>query len=171
MIIFTVRKLSAFEKALYPNCVSIIMKRHSVLANFSRDHHEALITSQLIRKGAPKYRGLPEDPAGKKEYVIRFFQTHLKDHFLKEEKILFAFSRGKSETTDTLIDELTAEHRLMEGLVQKIALTDDAAELLNDLGVLIETHIRKEERVLFQQLQEMLTAEDFNMLERRMSAS
>jgi iron-sulfur cluster repair protein YtfE (RIC family) len=146
------------------------MKRHAALANFSRDHHEALITSQLIRKGAPKYRGLPEDPDGKKEYVIRFFETHLKDHFLKEENILFAFCRGRNETTDALMVELTAEHRLIEGLVQKTESVNDATELLNDLGILMEVHVRKEERILFQQLQEMLTAEDFSMLERRLGA-
>ena len=147
------------------------MKRHPVLANFSRDHHEALITSQLIRKGAPKYRGLPEDTSGKKEYVIRFFETHLKDHFLKEEKILFSFCRGKSGAADALMDELTAEHRLMESLVQKLALTSEESELLDNLGMLMESHIRKEERILFQQLQDMLTDEDFNLLELRMSAS
>ena len=147
------------------------MKRHPVLAHFSREHHAALITSQFIRKGAPKYKGMPETIDGKKEYVIRFFDDHLRDHFSKEETILFANTKGITSSIDELIEELIKEHRTAESLIKKLKADADAEATLDELGALMESHIRKEERILFQQLQEKLPEEELMKLEKLMNAS
>jgi len=34
------------------------MKRHEALAPFSREHHGALILAQVMKKGAPAYKGI-----------------------------------------------------------------------------------------------------------------
>jgi iron-sulfur cluster repair protein YtfE (RIC family) len=143
------------------------MKRHAAIAPFSRDHHEALITAQLIKKDAPNYRGLPETIEGKKEYVIRYYDLHLKDHFSKEESILFNLSRNIDSEIDLLMDELIVEHRLIESLIEKLSTDPQTETLLDQLGKLMESHIRQEERILFQLLQEKLPPGKFKEIEDR----
>ena len=41
------------------------MKRHEALAPLSREHHGTLILAQLLKKGAPVYKGLPDTDTGK----------------------------------------------------------------------------------------------------------
>ena len=53
------------------------MKRHESLAPLSREHHEGLILAQLLKKGAPAYRGLPTDLAGKLSYAREMFERIL----------------------------------------------------------------------------------------------
>ena len=137
------------------------MKRHPVLLDLSRDHHKALVTAQYIKKGAPTFRGMPVSLEGKREYTIRFYKDHLIDHFRKEEEVLFPVVKKINAATSALIDELISEHRAMEMLIQKMEEGDDLENVLNDLGFLLEAHIRKEERVFFQQVQETLTEADF----------
>ena len=64
------------------------MKRHEALAPLSREHHEALILAQLLKKGVPAYKGLPTDTAGKISYARQLYADKLRRHFLDEEKIL-----------------------------------------------------------------------------------
>jgi iron-sulfur cluster repair protein YtfE (RIC family) len=141
------------------------MKRNSALAHFSRDHHKALIISQVIRKNAPSYRGMPDAIEGKVSHVIRFFDEELADHFRKEETILFPFIKDMDSRIDSLVDELIVDHRSIESLVQQLKSNSEAESLLDQLGSLMESHIRKEERILFQQLQETLSEDEFNRLE------
>ena len=54
------------------------MKRHEALAPLSRDHHEALILSQLLKKDSPAYKGLPVTVEGKVNYAVGFFEKNLK---------------------------------------------------------------------------------------------
>ena len=138
------------------------MKRHPVLADLSRDHHKALVTAQYIKKGAPTFRGMPVSLEGKKEYTLRFYKEHLVDHFLKEENVLFPAVQKIIPGTRALIDELIGEHQAMKMLIQKLEEDDDSENTLNDLGFLLEAHIRKEERVFFQEIQEILTDDQFH---------
>ncbi|MBK9730985.1 MAG: hemerythrin domain-containing protein [Chitinophagaceae bacterium] len=145
------------------------MKRHPVLARFSREHHKALLTAQYIKTDAPAFRGMPFSLAGKQEYVLRFFQEHLKNHFQQEEAILFLWVRKMKPEMAGLIDELVAEHRAIETLIRKIESNDDIETQLDVLGRLMELHIRKEERILFQQLQEKLSTEEFAAIENQLT--
>ena len=42
-------------------------------------------------------------------------------------------------------------------------------DILNELGVLLESHIRKEERVLFEKIQNLLSDEELKQLEIKLS--
>ncbi len=143
------------------------MKRHPVLANLSRDHHRALITAQSMKKGAPAFRGLPVLLQGKREYMIRFFNDELKKHFQEEETVLFPFAKEMNPEMIELIDELIGDHRAMELLIHKIEIGEEVELYLDEIGRLLETHIRKEERIFFQQLQEKLSDIQFHELQQR----
>lgn len=133
------------------------IKRHNALQPLSRDHHQGLILAQLIKKGAPAYKGLPTSLKDKKDYVISFFNSELKKHFKKEEEILFPPAKDKSPEVDIILNEIVVEHRIMEKLLNEIQKTTDLENVLDKLGWLLEKHIRKEERILFPAIEESLT--------------
>lgn len=140
------------------------MKRHPAFIPLSRDHHRTLILAQSIKKGAPPFRGMAVTDEGKRKEMIRHYEEHLKDHFRKEEKI-FAECKGISTETDQLITGVVEEHRRIEGLIGDLSSSGpekegkDLVSTLDTLGILLEKHIRKEERELFELLQEKLSDE------------
>jgi len=126
------------------------MKRHPSLIPLSREHHDTLILAQVIKKDAPEYLSMPTTLEGKKDSAVSHFNHHLKSHFKKEEEQLFQKIKGKHADVDELITQLTNEHRQIESLVNSIDKNESLEENLNQLGILLENHIRKEERQLFE---------------------
>lgn len=137
------------------------MKRHNALTPLSREHHSALILAQLLKKGAPVYTGLPSDPEGKAAYALNMYTTILQKHFLKEEEILSKVKKYHAEI-EIIGDEIIAEHIELKVGFLSLAKTDELVNALNNLGVALEKHIRKEERILFPQIQEHCPEEILN---------
>lgn len=129
------------------------MKRHKSLIPLSQDHHNGLMLAQLIKNGAPNYKGLPVDIEGKINFVNKSWEKELKFHFQNEEKILFPAIIGKSQEIDNLVEDLKKEHEQIRILISKLSNQENREDILDKLGKLLEKHIRKEERVLFQKLQ------------------
>lgn len=145
------------------------MKRHKSIIPLSHDHYHGLMLAQLIKKGAPKYENLPTDLIGKANHVKEIWEKELKPHFDNEEQILFPFVKGKNNEIDVLIDEVLDEHIKIKILVDELASTDNLESTLDKLGVLLEKHIRKEERVLFAKIQDIFNIE-LNELEGKIIA-
>lgn len=133
------------------------MKRHKALILLSHDHHRGLLLAQLLKKNAPSYKGLPKDPAGKMNYAIEAFESDLIIHFKDEEEILFPLLRNKTSELDKLIDELLDEHKKIEDGISSLNKADDLVDDLDKVGIILENHIRKEERILFQKAQSVLS--------------
>jgi len=133
------------------------MKRHKALILLSHDHHKGLLLAQLLKKNAPPYKGLPQEPTGKMKYAIEAFNSDLKIHFKDEEEILFPLLRDKSSELDKLIDELLDEHNIIEKGISSLKQSDELVKQLDEIGVILENHIRKEERILFQGAQSVLS--------------
>jgi len=146
------------------------MKRHPALHPLSHDHHQGLILAQQLKKDAPQYKGMPSTLEGKKEYTLTFYKTELKKHFEDEEKILFPFVKSKNEDVDKLIKEIISEHRKMESLIKVLGETDQLENVLDELGWLLEKHIRKEERVLFVEIEKVLSEEELNMISTKLDS-
>ncbi len=131
------------------------MKRHETLVPLSREHHDALILARLLQKNAPVYKGLPEQPGAKAIYAVQFFKTNLQEHFSKEEALLHQVKKYNGEIKK-LTEEIISEH------------LQDAKELsgaMDKLGILLEAHIRKEERILFPLIQEHCPEEILKTIE------
>ncbi len=141
------------------------MKRHKALHSLSQEHHHGLMLAQLIKAGSPEYKGLPKTLEDKKSYTINFFKEDLVPHFQKEEDILFPASRGKTEEIDKQIDELIDQHKKIYSFIDKLEKSDSVQKDLDELGRLLEAHIRKEERKLFQMIQKELSAAELEKLE------
>ncbi|MDD3558575.1 MAG: hemerythrin domain-containing protein [Melioribacteraceae bacterium] len=131
------------------------MKRHNALIPLSHDHHHGLLLSQLLKKDAPKYKGLPDSTQGKIDYLDNAYKTELIPHFKNEEEILFPFVRGKDANLDALIDEVLEQHIRIEQLYAQVKTSGDKILAMNDFALLLDQHIRLEEREVFPLIQEL----------------
>jgi|SRR3972149_7917619 len=141
------------------------MKRHKALQSLSHEHYHGLRLAQLIKVGSPEYKGLPRTMSEKKLYTIKFFEENLIPHFKKEEEILFPLSRKKNSNVEKQINELIEEHKKIGLLIDKLKISTKPEVELDHLGRLLDVHIRKEERELFQIIQEILTENELENLE------
>jgi len=141
------------------------MIRHKALYSLSHEHHHGLMLAQLIKADSPKYKNLPKTIKGKKSYTLRFYEEKLIPHFKKEEEILFPLSKGKTSAVDKLVDELVDQHNSIASLIKRIKASDSPGNELNELGSILEMHIRKEERELFPKVQEVLSEHKLKELE------
>ncbi|MCH7721722.1 MAG: hemerythrin domain-containing protein [Bacteroidetes bacterium] len=145
-----------------------MMERHKALHSLSHDHHHGLILAQLIKKGSPQYKNLPNTTEGKKDYSIRFYNYKLIKHFEDEEKILFPVVNGKNDEIDNLIEEIIIEHKKIKLLINQLESDEDVESTLDELGRILESHIRKEERDLFMKIQAILTKDELTTLEKQL---
>jgi len=150
-------------------CAAI--KRDKALHILSHDHHHGLILAQLIKKGSPQYKNLPNTTEGKKDYSIKFYYDELVKHFEDEEKILFPVVNGKDDEIDNLIEEIITEHKKIKQLVSQLESDEDVKNTLNELGNILESHIRKEERDLFMKIQAILTEQELTAVEEQLTGS
>ncbi|WP_299756368.1 hemerythrin domain-containing protein [uncultured Pontibacter sp.] len=145
------------------------MKRHESLVPISRQHHGGLLTARLLQHGAPPYKGMPSTPATKRDYVVAYLQEHLLPHFRLEEETVFILASDHSEELRQQVQALQAEHQQLQQLI--LALPDVAEQNLPDaldgVGKLLEQHIRQEERVFFEQMQQQLSDEKLTLLQQQ----
>ncbi|MEP7164713.1 MAG: hemerythrin domain-containing protein [Ferruginibacter sp.] len=135
------------------------MKRHGTLTPLSREHHSALILAQLLKKGAPAYKGLPTGNAEKIMYAQKMFHNSLKEHFKKEE-LLINNVQHCHEDIQKLGKEIFIEHEQLTRSFLNLDKATDPVESMDELGSALDAHIRKEERVLFPLVQEHCPEKD-----------
>jgi iron-sulfur cluster repair protein YtfE (RIC family) len=144
------------------------VKRHPALIPLSHDHHDALVVARgliLGRATAPRSDWPPDRP-GQVARVTAFFNETLEPHFEAEEQSVYpVVTRGITNGAKMVVD-LLAEHAQIRTLVHDLE-ADPASALeqrLPALGRLIESHIRTEERVLFEAMQRELKTTDLQAI-------
>ena len=135
------------------------MPRHQYLIPLSHDHHEALLIALRLKKGGPTSQHdhlWPTELSGQIHSLQLFFERELLPHFVIEEGILFPVASAMEDLQD-LIENLLAHHQKMRDMILEISLHKDNEEVLKKLlpefGLLLESHIRTEERELFPKLE------------------
>jgi hemerythrin-like domain-containing protein len=131
------------------------IKRHEAIVQFSREHHFGLLLIWKIRQGLAN--GI--DPQRISDYVLYFFEEDLKTHFDEEERVLFP----RLDDTDLLKRQALEEHREIYSIIAQIRSNNNAAVLTHFAGAL-DMHIRFEERVLFNHLQNQLSEDELAAL-------
>lgn len=147
------------------------MKRHVAIVQLSRDHQKGLMLAQLLKLNAPAYQGLPTDTVGKMSYAKETFEVDLKKHFEDEEKILFPFVKGRDTECDQLIDELLEEHLFLSKNITQLNESENLVNELDLIGRTLEQHIRKEERILFNRIQDLLNDNELEILRSKIELS
>jgi hemerythrin-like domain-containing protein len=136
------------------------MLRDKSLVPLSRQHQHALALCVRIDRASPI--GDADLDAWQDE-IAQHFQQEIKVHFAAEEDVLFPAARKFAELIP-LVEELTAEHlTLREEFAQAEAHVLFAENLLA-FAKMLSSHIRKEERQLFERLQELMQSEELAAL-------
>lgn len=129
------------------------LKRHDVLKPLSHQHHFGLLFSWKLRKGFAKDISIDRLIA----YTNWFFKTEIQPHFYKEEEYVFPIL-GNSHP---LVKRALKEHRRIESLFKDHENPKNSLSLLEKELV---AHIRFEERILFTEIQQAATREDFEKI-------
>ena len=129
------------------------MLRDKSLIPLSRQHQHALALCVRINR-APL--STPREVLQWQAEVEQHFALEIQYHFAAEEKEVFPLAR-KTSALVPLVEELLAEHaRLRKYFEQAQARALDAPTLRQFVETL-STHIRKEERQLFEEMQKHLS--------------
>lgn len=140
------------------------MRRHPSLVPLSRFHRSILFVSLMAKKKAPPMKGYPTALNDKIQYARTFYRDQLKAHFEHEQNVLFPQIAGKDQELDLLISEMKEERNHLDMLFSTLKPDTTTETSLDQLGLFLEKHIRKEERIFFQKIQEVLTPDELDRL-------
>ncbi len=122
------------------------MLRDPCLIPLSHQHHNGLALCVMTRRYLTADSS-QERVAKLARRAIDRYEVELVNHFEIEEQVLFPVCASVP-----LVAELVAEHRAIEGLIAQLRTAPTAA-LLEQFCALLSGHIRREENVLFEQIQ------------------
>jgi hemerythrin-like domain-containing protein len=136
------------------------MLRDPSLIPLSRQHQHALALCVRLER-ALQAGGVDLDVWQRE--VHQHYANEVQFHFAAEEKMLFPAARLFPELV-ALVEELSAEHeRLRESFVHADQGTMDQGEM-ETFAKLLSGHIRKEERQLFETMQQRMRPEELKTL-------
>ena len=134
------------------------MLRDKNLVPLSRQHQHALALCVRLERASP----IEESRLNEwQTEMVQQFEAEIKLHFVAEEQIVFPSARTVADL-NALIDQLLDEHRLLRSCFQKAEQKQMRPEELSEFARSLAEHVRKEERQLFERLQESLTVEELN---------
>ncbi|MDA2924648.1 hemerythrin domain-containing protein, partial [Acidobacteria bacterium AH-259-L09] len=133
------------------------MKRHESLIPLSHDHHLGLILAQRIKQGKSKapQSSWPERRDLQRDRAVEFFDTELIFHLQAEEKFLFPLAEKYLPPENEIISLLRKHHAQLRNLIMQLRAAEglQLENMLLRFAHVLEEHIRKEERIFFQQIQ------------------
>jgi len=147
------------------------MKRHPALIPLSQDHHKALLLAQLIKRNAPEYQGLPKELIGKMNFAKEIYHKELEHHFRDEEQFVFPYLKGKDDKLDNLISNILNEHIILKEKILSLVDNPNLVGHLDEIGNILGEHVRKEERILFEKAQTILSEDELKIIENKFAES
>jgi len=113
---------------------------------------------------------MPIDDAKLADWQVEIahqFETEIKVHFAAEEQIVFPAARVFGEL-NPLIEDLLTDHQRLRACFAKAEARQSSQEELLAFARRLAEHVRKEERQLFERLQELMPKEDLSALGRQL---
>jgi hemerythrin-like domain-containing protein len=143
------------------------MLRDRNLIPLSRQHQHALALCVRIDRAMPI--GDAELAAWQAE-ITQIVQSEIGIHFAAEELVLFPVAQSFAELS-LLIEELLADHAALRESFAKAEARTMSAKELSGFGQRMSDHIRKEERQLFERMQQLMNQEELARLGQRLEES
>lgn len=131
------------------------IKRNESLKAISREHHHGLLLCWKIRTGIKKQ----VEPERIKKYTDWFYTSQLLPHFELEEVHIFTLLGNDHE----LIKKALSEHRRLKRLFES------ETEIIKNLTLIeeeLESHIRFEERIVFNEIQLIATEAELQQIKK-----
>ena len=135
------------------------LKRSVALTSLSRDHHQALVVAQRLR------RATDATAAEAREAFLRYWASHGRVHFRLEEELLFPAYAGHGDAQDPLVLRALGEHAMIRHRADALAaatFTEPGA--LEQLGAELAAHVRLEEREVFPLIERVMPERELNVL-------
>lgn len=140
------------------------MKRHPALAELSRDHHQALVVAQRLK------RADAESVEEARAAFFEFWKREGADHFREEEEILLPAVARFTDPHQVVIARVLTEHVAIRSRAGEVAEGADV-EALRALGGELERHVRHEERELFPLIEHVMPEEELVALAETLTRS
>lgn len=130
-------------------------RRHEALHPLTHHHHHALVAALKLKRAGTGKSTLSIEEI--KAELKAFWEPGGQEHFREEEEVLLpAYARHASLDLPE-ITEMLLEHVRIRSLVKDILEEEGKpVPLMNELGHLLEEHVRKEERVIFPMIEDTL---------------
>jgi len=129
------------------------IKRNPALKEYSKDHHQALLLCWKIQVGFSK--GIAAERI--KAYADWFYENHILEHFQLEEKYLFPVLGNENK----LILQALEEHKILLALFTEPTQIETS---LKQIQTLLKSHIRFEEQILFNEIQNAATPQELEKI-------
>jgi iron-sulfur cluster repair protein YtfE (RIC family) len=143
------------------------MLRDKNLIPLSHQHQHALALCVRIDRASP----IPDaDLDAWQTEITQLFQSEIGIHFVAEEQVIFPVARG-FESLAPLVEDLLGDHVTLR---ENFALAEAGKMSARDLsafGQHLAAHIRKEERQLFERLQELVSQEELARIGRQLESA
>ena len=130
------------------------MKRLPELQRISMEHHQGLVFARKVKRAAAS-----ADEERIREMWVKVeasYETELKTHFQIEEQYIATVLEQHGETK--LVEQLNTEHAAIRGIF--LPESGRAAADLNNFAVLLEQHIRFEEREFLETAQTYMSPDE-----------
>ncbi len=134
------------------------IKRHVALQPVSREHHYGLLLSWKIREGLKRKIELSRI----KKYIDWFWTEHLCKHFEFEEAYVFPILGKEHQFIERALNE---HERLKLLFLANVADEENLSSIEQELS----EHIRFEERILFQEIQNVASKDQLDVIEKEHS--
>ena len=136
------------------------MLRDKNLVPLSRQHQHALALCVRIERAL---QAGETDCVPWQAEVRQLWQQEIAVHFAAEETLVFPAAARFAEL-QKLVSELVDDHRELRNFYQQAVDDRLDTDSLRAFGVNLSQHIRKEERLLFEGMQKLLTAEELSSI-------
>lgn len=135
------------------------MKRHDNLQVLSHQHHNELMACLLLKKGIRKKASLKT----MQDFTRQFWHNDLKHHVELEERKLIPFLQSRPPLKK-YVHVLHNDHELIERIFDRSQDGLLSYRTLELFAGYVEDHIRFEERVVFQALQDEVSEAEWKDL-------
>jgi hemerythrin-like domain-containing protein len=143
------------------------MLRDKNLIPLSHQHQRALALCVRIDRAQP----IPDvDLESWQSEIEQYFLREIAIHFSAEEAVVFPAALKFGELT-SLVEELIAEHTALREFFSRAEARDMTSESLPAFARQLSIHIRKEERQLFERMQQLMNPEELVALGKRLEAA
>jgi hemerythrin-like domain-containing protein len=132
------------------------MKRAEALQPLSREHLKSLLAAKRLRDAT--------DTAEAGRDFLDFWETEGKRHFRVEEEVLLPGWALHRPVDRVAVARMLEEHLAIRRVALRVAAKEASLEELQDLGRLLDDHVRFEERELFPMVEDALAPEDLDRL-------